>query len=424
MLLILLGLHSICWISFLVHTRQSITTKSSETGSNYRWQANQLIYAFASSNLIMSLLVCWCERRNIRRAIQFAGLNRFIWLLSCHQHQRDSSLEHQTFEHSLYQQRRQAANGIRQRQRLQMNADSNANKLAGEIGAQTSEISPSSHSLFLVSNQQEAASNSIYGNYQQQQQQHLYQPVYGEPTMALNERGAHIGAQRQPMMQQLIHQQHSFTLNRPLGQPHQQQQPLMVLDAGNMMKHQQQFCQFDQSKTISHQRVMQHQQQQLILNQGEVEGPLVALSGGQTMEPRRLAPPTFSPNQHQAQYQQRHQAGASSGASIQKLTPYEHQLFSSNQRSSPSIQQTNSDFRFVPGSSTGLGNDQAGYSMRIQQQSQHFRRGSQQKSLMNYPAEKSGESFDCAHLNRAHIESDSNSSDNIYDTANNYALVQ
>jgi hypothetical protein len=83
-LLALLALNSICWISFFIHCHQALTSRT-WVGPQQQQQPvasneSHLILTFASSNLLVSLLICYSQRKQLKRACQLLGLSRFVAL--------------------------------------------------------------------------------------------------------------------------------------------------------------------------------------------------------------------------------------------------------------------------------------------------------------------------------------------------------
>lgn len=346
MLIILLGLHSLCWLSFLAHIRDSLelnvapnaaasmmlmlTTNGFQQQSSLspyaaadydsqqtnQWQAYKLLYAFGLSNLLFVMLVCWCERRHLQRASVLLGLKRgFKWCqmrsslgagsinkFSSTKSQRHLASNATFYEttttsanllnhhpHHLIPQHHSASSSVayggltasQSQSHLAQNKiarAANANQTAGRP-----KISPSSQSLFLISSGRTGAGPAPpYGH--AQQQQHLYQPIYGDSNLALDERqGPRLESHQlvpspnrssQLQMMAAAQQQNSFTLNRQTQ--HQQAASLMILDPN--LKHQQQqqqqlACQQQQqfqapdpsSRTLGYQRaagLSHHHQQQ------------------------------------------------------------------------------------------------------------------------------------------------------------------
>lgn len=429
MLIALLTLHSSCWLSFLAHIRQSLEYPNGLTTitnsynlivstSNLNsdlWNAYRMLYCFAICNLALVFLVCWCKRRHLVRASQQMGLRRAMsqcryWLCCCFC--CDQSVHSSTPASSLMS----ASKSSDQTNNLHPFYETTTTTTANNHQQQQTKISPSSQSLFMLSQSQ----SQLYGtNYVQQpqstygiatnnntnatsdlHQQHLYQPVFGnaigESSLALNEpmqrqyqHLATLGHQQQRMPNNNQQQQHSFTLSRPIQQQQQQQQQLMMLDANQTLKQQQQQQQAfylqhansnANSRTLGYQRALmmkQQQQQPISLNQNQIEpeGPLVALGN---------SGPASS-------------VGSSGGSSSSNS----HSDTNNNQHHFVSQQQQQQLF------------DQSN------QQQMHFRRPSQQQQQQLQMQRQLHQQQMQARQNQRSSSSEMDESGHIYDTAQN-----
>lgn len=375
MLLAILALHSICWISFFAHIHQALNSppllvsswpQAQQQREQSRWlvfSLSHLTYAFALSNLALTLLVSWWQRKTIRRAAQLSGIARFI----C------------ASKSSGSRSRRQASRFYRAHQ-----TSTGAAKISN--GGQV-KVSPSSQSLFIVSQQQQQPQpqhpsyhyGPSYSSNSHQVSQHLYQQLSNQQhiydsTSAINLAGSeqhhrfNMLLQHQQQQQRHLHQMHqqnAFTLNRSQQQRQfaQQQQleqrqlmtlkptsliqpshsdngQLLILDANQALKqqHQQQgFNVCQGNKTASY-----------LDRSGEAEGPLVAFtsssasSGAASSSSTSSAnnnnstqvPVTFGPNS--AASAQRHRQFQASQQQEHQMLNYqlssEHQLFSGHQQ--------------------------------------------------------------------------------------------
>lgn len=246
----LLALHSICWISFFAHIHQALNSSQPN---------NNLILAFASSNLLFVLLALWSQRNTLRRAARLAGLTRLL-----------ASLRRSGGHYEQGGRQQQQQPGVK--------------------------VSPSSQSLFLVAQasqqqrQQRAHYNHplaatpsyLYGGpataySPATSSQHLYQQLgaagsnqhFYESAMALNEQ------QHRLNVAQLIQQQQNMTLNRLLSRQQYNLEP----DFGQ------------EPKLAAMEGAGQQQQPQFVCGKagraGEADGPLVAFGN---------PPTTFGPN--------------------------------------------------------------------------------------------------------------------------------
>lgn len=236
-ILALLALHSICWISFFAHIRLALNAR------NYYWDGKHLIVAFAASNLLFASLIVGSQRRLLRRAAKLVGLGRLLAACCCCS--SDWPANNGTLHGRAWFYRDQV--GARQKQQVSGAGQSK--------GANPLKVSPSSQSLFLIS---QAAQQQQHQQQQQQQHQHRqfnqqpanyhYGPTYSsgssqaaqhlyqqlannngssaahiyDSASTLNEHNQQQQQQRFNMMQmmqqqqqQLNHQYNSYTLNRP-----------------------------------------------------------------------------------------------------------------------------------------------------------------------------------------------------------------
>ena len=289
-LLALLATHSICWIAFFAHCRRALNTPPSaptpapgnpsisSNNNNTGSDGNHLIWTLAASNLLLTTLCVWSQRRSARRALQLAGLPRLLG--GC----------------------------FRRRKGPQGGGLYGAATTAGspsDLGlapnAKLMKLSPSSQSLFVIARQRQQhlparhAHPGCYAAYQPQQQQHLYQQLAA--SQHIYDSTSNLSGEQQLSALQLIQQQQrgvpfqqmnhpffhqqeqAFTLNRSLGsQLHLQnqlaelQRPAMTLkpQSGAM------FAASQQQQLFLCPNPANHQDKQR--GPGEADGPLVALS--------------------------------------------------------------------------------------------------------------------------------------------------
>lgn len=371
MLLAILALHSICWISFFAQIHQALNSAPlvSSFAQHHQQQrgwlkfgSNHLTYVFTLSNLALTILISWWQRKTLRRAAQLSGITRFLCASSGTERSR---------QHTRFYRHQTSANG----------AGAKASNGSAQI-----KVSPSSQSLFIVSSQQQQqqshqaqhpsyhygpsyssgshqVSQHLYQQLssQQQQQQHIY-----DSTSAINLVGNEqhhrfnmlLQQQQQQQPQRHLHQLHqqdAFTLNRSLQQQQRQfaqqqleQRQLMTLKPTSMIQ-----ADNSQLLILDANQALKQQQQQNGLNcqsnkttyldrSGEAEGPLVAFTSSSASNSsssnasttnnnnnHHQMPATFGPNSATHHHQQ-HQFQQEQHNNFQMMSS-EHQLFSHQQ---------------------------------------------------------------------------------------------